>query len=129
MTPGTGDRTATLVLAAVALLAGIAAVVWAGAAIACLGVGASASSFTDSLRAASRLPGHLSEPGKAWPAPLDIDPVRYWLGQTIVLAFLAVAARLAWPHRHHLWGSRQALGVKPHVGVATRLPALTVSRV
>src|SRR3546814_1901874 len=74
---------------AIALWAGTALVVWAGAVLASVLAGEPrAIAFGDAARAVFSLPGHLSEPASAWSEPLRSalpGPILYWSAQLAVV--------------------------------------------
>ena len=125
----TSDRTATVVLIAAAGLTLTALAVWAAAALASRITGhpAPGGGLTAAAEALTRLLGNLTNPAAAWSPPLQVHPLAFWSAQLAVLAGAAAAGRLLWPYASRL-RNNSTLGVAPHTGVVTRLPALTITR-
>lgn len=124
--PGTdlnpGER---LLVAALALVLGCAIAVWFGAAMAAaLGGSRLPVGFSAGLSAASRLPGHLSDPRRAWPAPAAATlpgPILYWSATLLVaVAAAALAATAVRVWRRISDPGRVRLGVDVRARFATR---------
>lgn len=87
-----------LVLGGIAF--GVAALAWAGAALAMLATGAATTpKFADAFGMLSRLPSTWRDPARAWPDPtasLLPGPWLYWACTLVVAALLVGAAATAW---------------------------------
>jgi type IV secretion system protein VirD4 len=121
--------------AAIALWAGTALVVWAGGVLASVLAGEPrAIAFGDAAGAVFSLPGHLSEPARAWSEPLRSalpGPILYWSAQLAVVGAASLLALAAW----RIWkrASRPgpgSLGVPTEAGFASArdLGVLAVDR-
>lgn len=93
------DPVASLLFGALCFVAAIAAMVWAGAALATVVVGHGAldAGIADAARAAVALPDNLTHPAQAWPTPADEQvpgPWIYWPA-TLLTVGLAIAAAMA----------------------------------
>jgi type IV secretion system protein VirD4 len=101
-------------IAVLALVAGAAGVVWAGAELAALVFGAHRSTgagFADALAALGRLPARGADPRSAWPPAVAArlpGPVGYWAA---TLPVAAAATLLAVPAV--VWAGRRRVGVQP----------------
>jgi type IV secretion system protein VirD4 len=92
------DPIAVLLFGVLCFVAAVAGVVWAGAALATVvsGGGGLGAGLADAARAAVALPGHLSDPAAAWPAPPSTripGPWLYW--PSTALAFSAAGGMTA----------------------------------
>ncbi|HEV8625250.1 MAG TPA: type IV secretory system conjugative DNA transfer family protein, partial [Acidimicrobiia bacterium] len=90
-----------LFIAVVLLVAGVAAVVWCGAALASwlAGHGGISTGLGSALEAAVRLPQHLGDPRVAWAPPARgklPGPVLYWASTVLALAAGVVAGYGGW---------------------------------
>ena len=121
------DPTATLVFVAAVAVATLGVVVWAGAAAAAALTGHTAMrvGLADAVRAAVRLPSHLSDPAEAWPAAARSQlpgSAPYW-ACTVPVAAIAVGLvglGLRWRHRRRFGlEPRHRLGVDAEARFAT----------
>lgn len=89
------DPFAVLLFGVLCSVAAVGAAVWVGAALATLaaGTGSFEADLADAVRALAALPGHLTEPARAWPEPTAErvpGPWLYW--PTTIVAFAVLAA-------------------------------------
>ena len=116
-------------VAAAALVCGV--FLWTSRAAAALfGNGPLEAGIPDALAALSHIPGHLSDPARAWPAAQRTalpGPIPYWglLSLPVVALGLAGTIGLHVSARKRN-ARRQPLGVDPDTGVASRLRRLEV---
>jgi len=79
---------------------GVAMVVWAGAALALMVVGAGVvPRLADALAVVGRLPGAWRDPASAWPSPVAAllpGPVMYWVCTFVAAAIIAGLAVVVW---------------------------------
>jgi len=90
------DPIAVLLFGILCFVAAVAGVLWAGAALATVvsGGGGLGAGLADAARAAVALPGHLSAPAAAWPAPASgriPGPWLYWPSTVLALAAAGAA--------------------------------------
>jgi type IV secretion system protein VirD4 len=91
------DPIAVLLFGALCFVAAVAAVVWAGAALATFasGGGSLDAGLADAARAAVALPGRLTNPASAWPAPASSRIPGPWLYWPVTLLVLGIAGCIA----------------------------------
>lgn len=90
-----------LILGALAGVIGLAAVVWAGAALAAFvsGGGSFRAGLPEAIQALLHLPAERSDPRRAWPEPIQgalPGPLLYWACTVTVLVVVATIARFGW---------------------------------
>ena len=124
--PGPDPLGEAIFIGVVVLVAGIAAVAWAGAALASWlsGHGGISGGIGPALEAVVRLPEHLGDPKQAWAEPARSHlpgPVLYWAGTLMALAGGVVVAYGGWrffrPPQRAL-DRRRRLGVEAQARLA-----------
>src|SRR5688500_15813179 len=116
-----------LLIVGAAVVATVGGVVWAGAWLATEATGgAFHAGLQDAVLAATRLPGHLSEPASAWTSTSVGEipgPLEYWGATGAVLMMTLAVAAVAF----RIWGGsrvgserRRPLGVDARARFATR---------
>jgi len=103
----------------------VVTVVWAGAALAATIFGAGGRvTFTGAGEAVLRLPSHLGDPARAWPAPGSEalpGPAAYWACQAVVLAAAGSVGMAGWWLWARVGSDRpRPFGVDPEAGLAGR---------
>jgi type IV secretion system protein VirD4 len=125
--PGSGDPFGEqLFIGVVLVVAGVAGLVWAGAALASWlsGHGGISAGLGPALEAAVRLPHHVGDPSQAWTGPARSrlpGPVLYWTATTLALLASAALGFGAWrlfrPPQRAL-DRRRRLGVEAQARLA-----------